>query len=282
MTVIDKQFMGVVTPSLSRRGKAGAFGFLLVCLAIVVFSPSITKPFGSWTQLFIVVVIIIQSGITTGLLLRPYTRFVGENVRLTEDPERADYAQLCADFGVPVGGVWTLDDFRDSYGFAEIYGLVPGNRHLFLETSFFDVYTPDERIAVVAREAALAERYYQLLGKTLLYLVFLAYYAVVLVVLYASRVRNPFRNWLLVPEVFLGLLFVLGVWYARRTVYRADRYATEQTDVETVVSALEKFADEKGESDTETAKIKLLSAVWTRPSPVKRIERLRERFDTEG
>lgn len=271
----------MTTPSLSLRGKIGVLGFLAAGLVAVVLSPSFTTPFGTLTQFFVVVVLLVQSGITTGLLLRPYTRFVGENVRRTDEPEATDYAQLCAEVGTPVEGVWTLDEFRESYGFAAVNGLVPGNRHLFLETTFFDAYAPEERTAVVVREAALARGYYQLFGKTVLYLAFIAYYAVVLVVLYASGASNPFSGWPLVPELLLALLFVGGVRYARRLVYRADRVAAERTDAETVISALKTFAEEKEESDRETVKVKLFSLLWTRPSPKKRIASLREHFDVE-
>lgn len=271
----------MATPSLSLRGKLGVLGFLAAGLVVVVLSPSLTRPFDTWTQFFVVVVLIVQTGITTGLLLRPYTRFVGENVRRADEPDATDYATLCAEGGTPVKGVWTLDEFRDAYGFAAIYGLVPGNRHLFLETTFFDAYAPEERTAMVVREAALARDYYQVFGKTVLYLAFLAYYAIVLVVLHVSGANNPFSGWPLVPEILFALLFVGGVRYARLSVYRADRVAAEQTDVETVVSAMEKFAYEKSESNRESARIKLLSLFWTRPSPEKRIEHLRNHFDVK-
>lgn len=271
----------MVTPSLSLRGKIGVLGLLAVGVTVVILSPTITEPFGTWTQFFIVVVLILQLGITTGILLRPYTRFVGKNVRLAEDSGQTDYVQLCRKWGIPLRGLWTVDDLRNNYEFAEIYGLIPGNRHLFVETTFFEVYSPEERIAVVASAAALADSYYEFFSKTLIYLVVLFYYAAALVVVYATENRTLFQDWSFAPILLLVVAFVLAILFVRRIVYKADRFAAKQTDVETVIAALRKFADEKRASDTGRAKIDLLSLLWTRPSPSKRIERLREHFDVE-
>lgn len=269
----------MVTPSLSWRDKLRVIGLLVLSLGVVYYSPSLTGPLGTYRSLFVVVLLVMQAGITIGLIVKPYTRFVGENVRLTDEPERTDYARRCREWETPLQGVWTVDDLRNNYEFAEIYGLVPGNRHLFVETTFFDVYSPEERTAVVAAAAALADSYYELFAKTLIYLVFLAYYAVVLVVVYATGNPAPFQSWSFVPILVLAVTLVLGILFARRLVYGADRFAAEQTDEETVVAALRKFADEKGESEAESTRIRLLSLLWTRPSPSKRIDRLRERSE---
>jgi Zn-dependent protease with chaperone function len=269
----------MVAPSLSWREKFGVSGLLVLLLGVVYYLPLITEPLGTYRTLFVVVLFLMQVGITVGSLLRPYTRFVGENVRLTEEPERTDYARCCREWGTPLRGVWTVDDLQNNYEFAEIYGLVPGNRHLFVETTFFELYSPEERTAVVATAAALADSYYELFAKTLVYLVFLVYYAAVLVVIYATGSRSLFQGWSFVPALLLVGGLVLAILWGRHLVYEADRFAAEQTDVETVVAALRKFAGEKGESDAESTRIRLLSLLWTRPSPSKRIERLRERSE---
>lgn len=269
------------SPSLSWRGKFGIVVAFIVLLVVVVTSPIITAPFGAWTQMFIVVLLILQLGIMIGLLLRPYTRFVGPNLRAVNGPEHTEYARICRKHGPPIQGVWVTDDLQRSYGFAEIYGLLPRNRHLFLDTKFFDAYTPDERVAVIAREAALADNYYRVIGITLVYLVFLAYFAIVLAAVYVTGSQNPFPDWPFVPEFLLVVLFSAGIWYGRRIVYKADRFAAKLTDVETVIRVLETFDEEKQDSEKERVRIALLSLFWTRPSPQKRIDRLCKSSVTE-
>jgi hypothetical protein len=237
----------------------------------------ISAPLGIVPVFFFAFLILAQLGGVAGLIHYPHRGFLGPgpNIRSAKEPKRTEYEQLCADHEAPVRGVWITDDLRDAHGFAQVFGLVPGNRHLFLDAEFFDLYGTAERRAVVVQEATLADRYYDFFEKAYVILATIIYYGIERLLVDTSvGARWPF-----IPEVLGMVLAVAGVQYARRSVYAADRSAAEHTDPETVSSALEKLAAKKAESRRETLEMKFFSLFWTRPSPNKRIERLRERFD---
>lgn len=266
-------------PSLTWRGKLGWIGFFLVGVVLFLSSVFLTAPLGVVTMIVVGVLVLAQVGFTAGLIHYPYRNFrgPGPNVRSLDAPERSEYVQSCADSGTAVRGVWVTDDLRHAYGFAQVLGMIPGNRHLFVDAAFFDLYTPDERRAVVVREARLATSYYFYFAQTLPVLVVLVYYGIESLAVGSDAISR----WPFVPELLAILVLFGSLWATRRKVYHADEFAAEQTSVDAVVSALETFADEKRASDVERAVIKLRSLFWTRPSPEKRIARLRDRFDAE-
>ena len=263
------------SPSLTWRGKLGWLVVLVVAILLLFSSFFVTASLGIVTMLVVGFLVVAQVAFTAGLIYYPYRGFrsPGPNIRAVEESARREFVRLCADYQSPVRGAWVTDELRHAYGFAQVFGLMPGNRHLFLDTTFFDLYTPDERRAVIARETKLATSYYFFFAQTLALLVVLIYFGIKALTIDSWVVSR----WPFVPELLALLLLTGGVWMTRQKVYRADEFAAEQTSVETVVSVLEKFASEKRESDSESAKIALLSAVWTRPSPEKRIDRLHER-----
>ena len=266
----------MTSPSLTWRGRLGQL--VLFGVAVVLFFLSLlVEPLG-FTRIIVGFLLVGLVSIVMGLTHYPYRSFrsPGPNIRAAEEPARTEYARSCADYGSSVRDVWVTDDLRHAYGFAQVLGLIPGNRHLFVDTAFFDLYTPDERDSIIARETKLATSYYFFFVQTLPILVVLCYFGIEVL----TRNLWIVSRWPFVPEVLALLLLIGGVWMTRRKVYRADEFAAEQTSVETVVSVLQKFADEKRNSDTEKAKIKLLSLLWTRPSPEKRIEHLRNHFDS--
>jgi hypothetical protein len=247
-------------------------------MVLVPASLFISIPLPGILPVFVLaLLVILQCGFVGALIYYPYRSSAGPgpNVRSAEEPERTEYEQLCADHEAPVRGVWITDDLRDAHGFAQVFGLVPGNRQLFLDAEFFDLYGTAERRAVVVQEATLADRYYDFFEKAYVILATLIHFVIARLLVDTSvGARWPF-----IPEVLGMVLAVAGVQYARRSVYAADRSAAEHTDPETVSSALEKLAAKKAESRRETLEMKFFSLFWTRPSPNKRIERLRERFD---
>lgn len=251
----------------------------LAALVLVPASLFLTAPLGVVSILAVALLIIAQIGAIAGLIYYPYRDFAGPgpNVRAVEEPLRTEFEALCAEWGTAVRGAWVSDELQHAYDYGQVFGLVPRNRHLFFDTVFFDLYTPDEQRAVVARESKLASNYYEFFEKTLPFLVALAYFGIeALAVDTAVGSRWPF-----VPELCALVLVVGGVWTTRRKVYRADQFAAERTSPEAIVSALETFADEKRGSDAEWAYIKFVSLFWTRPSPEKRVDRIRKRFDVE-
>lgn len=268
------------SPSLTWRGKLGWLVFFVVAIVLIPLSAFVTAPLGLGAMFVVALLVLAQVGFTAGLVYYPYRSFrgPGPNVRAVDEPTRTEYAGLCTDLDAPVRGVWVTDDLRHAYGFAQVFGVIPGNRHLFVDAEFFDLYAPEERRAVIARETELATSYYFYFAQTMPVLVGLFYFVVEALTVdswVASR-------WPFVPMGLAALLLIGGVWTLRRKIYRADRFAAEQTSPETVVSALATFADEKRDSNAEWAYVKLASWFWTRPSPEKRIERLRDRFDAES
>lgn len=267
------------SPSLTWRGKLGWVGLFLVALVLVPASLFLTAPLGVVSILAVAILIIAQVGAIAGLIYYPYRDFAGPgpNVRAVEEPRRTEFEALCAELGTTIRGAWVSDDLRDAYDYAQVFGFVPRNRHLFFDTTFFDIYAPDEQRAVVARESELASSYYELFEKTLPFLAALAYFGIeALAVDTVVGSRWPF-----LPELCALLLGIGGIRYARRQVYRADEFAAERTSPEAVVSALATFADEKRDSDVESIYIELVSRLWTRPSPEKRVDRIRKRFGVE-
>jgi hypothetical protein len=266
-------------PSLTWRGKLGWIGFFLVGIVLFLSSFFLVAPLGVVTMFVVGVLVFAQVAFTAGLIHYPYRNFrgPGPNVRSLDAPEQGEYEQLCADSEAAVRGVWVTDDLRHAYGFAQLLGVIPGNRHLFVDVAFFDLYTPDERRAVVVRESRLATSYYFYFAQTLPVLVVLVYYGIELLAVGSIVISR----WPFVPELLALLVLVGGLWTTRRKVYRADEFAAEQTSPEGVVNALATFADENRDSDAEWIYIKLVSLFWTRPSPDKRIDWIRKRFDVE-
>ena len=267
------------TPSLSWRGKAGLLLGIVSLFGLFPVAAYTIHPLGGGAVLVVYLVLFVGIGTIIRFTTDPYRGKVGSDSRRASEPAQTEYAQLCAEHGVPVRGVWTVDELEWSYGLGEIWGLVPGNRHLFLETMFFDVYSGDERTAAVLQQIALADSYYRFLATLLGGHVVIGYYVSIRTIMALTESSNPFPDWPGVPELLLVVLFVISVAYARRKVYRADRFAAERTDEATVVSVLEKLDEIKREDDRERWEIPVLSLLWTRPSPTKRIHRLQGRND---
>lgn len=264
------------TPSLSWRGKAGLLLGIVSLFGLFPVTAYTIHPLGGGAVVVVYLVLFVGIGTIIRFTTDPYRGKVGANTRRANEPAQTEYARLCAEHDVPVWGVWTVDELEWSYGLGEIWGLVPGNRHLFLETTFFDAYSADERTAAVLQEISLADSYYRFFATLLGGHVVIAYYVSIRTVMAFTGSSNPFPNWPGVPELLLVLLFVIGVSYARRKVYRADRFAAERTNEETVVSVLETLDEIKREDDRERWETVVLSLLWTRPSPTKRIDRLQE------
>lgn len=266
-------------PSLSWRGKLAVLGGLVGCLYLSTQSVVLFAPIDSvWIQFFAAVVVLIASGVFVGLAARPYSGWAFPDARPADERVRSEYADLCRASGVPVNGVWIADDLEGNAQLAEVAGVLPGKRHLFLDGELFEEYDSQERFAVVAQQASLADGYYRFFARTFVYLAIAVYYGLLAVAIELSGGSSPFPDWPLVPEVLLLALFALGTWHARRVVYRADRFATDRTSVDTVVGVLESRDEKRGDSKIARARTWLRSGAWTRPSPRKRIERLRDGY----
>lgn len=259
--------------SLTRRGKVRYGVLYLLVIGLALLSMSLAVSFSTAFQIGVLVLSLLFLGRVVGLLYYPYRDAVGPNLRELEEPLRTEYAHLFAEYGTPVEGLWVTDELRDAYALAEIDGVIPHNRHIFLDSKYFELYTDDERVAVVARESKLAANFYQLLSKTLVFLTPVVYVAILILVESVPWLSLP--SWPLVPEILLVPLVAVGVWITRMQVYQADEFAAEQTSVETVVRALAKFEREKSKTNDGRGEIALASILWTVPSPRKRIGRLR-------
>jgi hypothetical protein len=267
------------SPSLPWTEKLGILGIAVVFLFLGLWTPAVTEPLGTYVSFFVSVLVFLVGTVTLGQVLRPYGRKFRENVRAADDSRFAEYSERCANYRVPVRGVWVTDVLRGSDEFAEIAGLRPGDRHLFLNESFFDVYTPAERDAALAREAGRSRNYVLFLRAILVYLVLLAYFGLVLGAVYVTGDRTPFPHWPLVPEITLVPLFAAGTWIARRATYRANRFAAERSDVATVVGVLEKLEEAQESTDENPARTVLHSIFGRKPPYRVQIERLLDGSD---
>jgi len=263
----------MTAPTLTRKEQFGKI--VLFCIAFVLFVYSFFLESLGYTRIAVGFLLVFFVGTIARLIYYPYQRAFLESstVRPVDESRKVEFERILGRNGVETRGIWVADDLGRSYGFAQIHGLLPKNRHLFLDADFFDRYTPRERRAVVERESKLATSYYSLFSSMIPYLVLIGYFF-----LEASfRSWQILSRWPLGPEILALILLIGGVWTTRQKVYHADEFAAERTSPETVVSVLETFATEKSESDRERGKIAVLSWFWTRPSPSRRIERVRKR-----
>ncbi|MFC4549939.1 MULTISPECIES: hypothetical protein [Halorussus] len=261
------------SPSLTWRGKLGYYLLYIVGMGLALLTLSFTIVLSTLFQIGTVVLFLLLFGQILSLIHNPYKDSQAPIVHEFEQPYRSEYVQLCAEFGTPVEGSWVTYDLWDAYGYAEIRGLIPKNRHLFLDADFFDLYADEERIAAIAWESKLADSFYPLFSTTLIFLTLATYIAIVVVSESVGWVS--FSNWPLVPELLLVPLLLLGILWTRRKVYRADEFAARRTSVDTAIVALAKLEREKSKTNDGRAEIALASKIWTRPSPRKRIAHLR-------
>lgn len=270
-------------PSLSWRGKLAVLGGLVACWFLMMRSTALFAPLDSaLLQFFLAVVVLLASGILLGLAARPYFGRAFPDARPAAERVRSEYADLCRDCGVPVNGVWTAENLKGNADLAEVAGVLPGSRHLFLDEELFEEYDSRERLAVVAQQAALADDYYRIFTKTYVYLAILLYYGFLVVAIELSGGATPFPDWPLVPEVLLVALYALGVWRSRRTVYRADRVAADETSADALVAALEARDEDRGNSRLARVRTWLRAGAWNMPSPRKRVERLADGSRSDG
>jgi Zn-dependent protease with chaperone function len=267
----------MTSPSLSWRGKLASAVLSVSGIQLSIFSVYLTRPFGFEFIVGVLVLTLLLFGTVGGLLYYPYRDIVGTNVQSADEPIQGEYTGLCAAYETSVRGVWTADQLQDTYGFADIDGVIPRNRYLFLDTTFFNLYSSAEQRAVVARECKLADNYYLVFAKTLVYLALESY--VITVIVGKTFGLSIVINRPLVPEIVFVFVLLVGIRLTRRKVYEADEFAAKQTSVETVITTLEKFDQESQEDDDRWALIYLLSLLWTRPSPEKRIEHLQKQID---
>lgn len=260
----------MTSPAITRRQKVGKWLLYGSTVALFLWT-LLLEPLG-YTRFIVGVLFALLVGVIARLLFYPYSDSWDAGDRQSvQEPRRGEYERLAARYGVTLRGTWVSEGFSRIYGFAQVYGLIPNNQHLLLRETFFDLYTPEERRAIIARESKLATSHYNLYATTLPIDALIAYFFI-----RAYVGGTPFDQWPFFSEGLALLLLLVGVWRTRQKVYRADAFAAEQTSPRTVVRALEKFVEKKQEDEDEAATITLLS-YWTRPSPESRINRLRDR-----
>lgn len=262
----------MTSPTLTRRQKIGKL--VLYVFPVVLFLWTLLlEPLG-YSRFVVGILFAVLVGAIARLLFYPYSDpwDSGERWSLQESL-RDEYEQLAANYGVTLRGIWINADFSRVYGFAQIYGLLPNNQHLLLQEAFFDLYTPEERRAIIARESKLATSHYNLYAVTLPIVSLIVYFFIRAYVRGTPLDQLPFFS-----EGLALFLLLVGVWRTRQKVYQADAFAAEQTSPQTVVRALEKFDGKRQEDEDVAATIALLS-YWTRPSPEARINRLRSQFE---
>lgn len=262
----------MTTPTLSVPGKIGALVAFVASVPVGLLALVLSLPaFAISTSLFVAFVAFIGWVVAVTIVVHPYSSLVGTNVRPVSDERRRECERVCEEHGITVRGVRMADSFRRSYLPANVFGVLPWNRHLFVEPKFFEAYADEERTALLAQEAALAKQFYHVYSPTLLFSTTLAYFGVLAV---ARRASFAFPDAPMVPEVLFVVLLALGVWLGRRMVYRADRYAADTAGREALASALERLDETTRESDEDWGVVVAYSRLWTRPSPRDRLERL--------
>jgi hypothetical protein len=254
--------------------KIGLISGVPLSLILAGFSVFLTiRIVGFIDSILIVFLLLLLFGFVLAGLKFPYESRVGENVRPVTEPQNRELQRLYKENGVRPRGVWAVDS-SSKFTLAEIYGIVPGNRHLFVEDSFFEEFTEGERTAIIARTASLANKYSNIYDNVLVVLVPLIYYGTVTVVGYVPAIgwktggQIPYTT-----ELSLLVLYVVAIWYGRQVKYAADRDAVAQTDHETVVRMLEKTNELLDDNE-----VLVLSLFWTEPSPSKRIDKLRKKY----
>ncbi len=211
-------------------------------------------------------------GRTWGFVTRPYQIAQWNDVRSVPTGFEQILERVLRETDVSVNGVWMTEDKEGlTYDLAEIHGALPPERQLFVDEEFFELYDADEQRAAIINAAMLAAEQFWFYSASVLLLVPLAYFVGWEVMerwLFGGELAV---SWL-VHVVGLGLLTAIGIWIARRMVYRADRIATEQTSVEAMTGTITKNREAK--EDPERVPDWVYHNLWTRPPPEKRVERL--------
>lgn len=265
----------MTTPTLSVPGKIGALVAFVAAVPVGLLALVLSLPvFAISTSIFVALVAFVGWVVAVTIVVHPYSSLVGTNVRPVSDERRRECERACEEHGITVRGVWTADSFRRSYVPANVFGVLPWNRHLFVEPEFFEEYAAEERAALLAQEASLAKQFYHVYSPTLLFSAALAYFGTLAVV---RRASFAFPDVPMVPQLLFVVLLGVGIWLGRRAVYRADRYAAATVGQEALASALERLDEMTRESDEDRGVVVAYSLLWTRPSPRDRLERLRGR-----
>lgn len=185
--------------------------------------------------------------------------------------ERERLDRLCADAGFDPHAVRVLDIADAKQAFAFVRGL-PGRRHLFVSDYLLDELDDDALRAYLALRAGRS-RVYHLEGR------------LAVVVATVQAVLGPLFGLVEVPGVDGGTVALAGLaagvaalWAGRRLVYRADDYAADRTDRETVEATLERFA-ELNDAPMDRGRVAAIRRM--EPSLNDRIDRLRDRAARE-
>ncbi|SEA38712.1 STE24 endopeptidase [Haloplanus vescus] len=139
----------------------------------------------------------------------------------------------------------------------------PGYRRLFVTTTFLDRFDDATATALLAIQAGHVRTH--LLAARIATVILAA-------VPLVAAVAGARRRWLLLGAALL--VTVVGFWYTRRCIRRADDVAAERVDADAVADALERYADVHG---MDPSRRRVPNPLSTNVPLGDRIDRLRTR-----
>ena len=186
--------------------------------------------------------------------------------------------KLCDRFDIHVRGARTTPE-NSKFSVAEIAGLTSSNLYLFVIDAFFDRYDSDEQTAILVREWALANNYYQLYVRTIPLLVLAGYYLSRIVVARVFPVYQQVVSQFRLLEIAALIMVYFQFRLAFKLLYDADDRAAAATSPETVIQVLKKTRLLEKNVRKRAWPYCLL---WMRPSINQRIERLQKRYSSDA
>lgn len=209
----------------------GSLGALYATIVSTYAFPALFVPLAaSW---FLSVVLLT-------LLARPYFHRLATRTNPMPDALRSEAEGVAAESGVSIRGAWLAADTPGSRP-ATIAGLVGWDRHLIVDEWLYATLTPDEREALVAREAALVRRRHLLYTHAIVGLIALVGGLLASVVWTVSPLPGV-GDTTQVGALALGTGVALWIAFRHGTgmVFAADERAARHTSPAVVARLLEK------------------------------------------
>lgn len=218
-------------------------------------------------------------GIIIGEEIYPYRRPVRSEARPLVSETTNRFEEICKVLGLSLLGVWLASE-STSPKLARVGGILPGNRHLFVDDALLEDFEKEAQLAVVALVAARAKRHFDIYRTAVPLLLVAIYILLEALGNYQSVPGSALlkSDWY-VLEIGLVIGLLVTSAYGRRLVYAADRSAASATTPSTVADALEEIAGGDGEGAMDRGRIKTWIAM--EPSVRERVERIRSEFDSE-
>jgi hypothetical protein len=244
--------------ALEAAGRLYRYAVVLLALAVVLLNGLLVAQSGGVAGVAAGVAVVFLAMLWGAPQL---SRLTGPT-RPPDDDERARLTSLCERAGLAPRGLLVRETRGSEQAAALLRGL-PGRRSLLVTDHFLDAYDDETAAALLASNAARAERYHVELKVA-------PVLAVVFAALLTLRGSTPW--WTLLAAALTAV--PLYAWGYRR-VYAADAAAADRVGADQLLAAV----DRAREVNDHGGGSLLVGALVMRPPLSRRVARLRERTD---